>query len=114
MATKYKGVTIPTSGRDMELYSGKGAGVAAKAITAQLKRDIARVEAEGKGVRTVKDMAKLLGRVYKAGVYKVLVAHSRQGALDSEPCYHVGQALVDKAKRMLGIDYYCEDLAGWL
>ena len=115
MPTTYKGTEIPTSARGLELYSSmKGVGAAAQDILRQLKADITRLQREGKGVSSVPVMAKLIGKIYKAGVYKKMSEHSAFGATDTEPRYHIGQALVSTAKRMLGIDWYCEELAGWI
>lgn len=115
MATTYKGTEIPTSARGLELYSSmKGVGAAAQDILRQLKADITRLQAEGKGIDSVPAMAKLIGKIYDAGVYKKMLEYSRYGATDTEPRYHIGQALVSTAKRMMGIDYYCEELGGWI
>lgn len=129
MATKtYKGVPIPTSARGLELYSGmKGVGAAAQDILRQLKRDITELQERGKAIAArydswdgddgdaVKDMAKLIGEIYKAGVYEKMIEHSEFGATDTEPRYHIGQALVDTAKIMMGCaDYYMPELADWI
>jgi hypothetical protein len=115
MPATYKGIQIPTSARGLELYSSKkGAGAAAQDILRQLKRDITRLQKEGKGVSSVPAMAKLIGKIYKAGVYEKMIEHSQFGATDTEPRYHIGQALVDAAKRMMGIDWYCPELGDWI
>lgn len=119
MATTYKGIDIPTSARGLELYSSvKGSGAAAQDILRQLKRDITRLQKEGKAIvlrgNSVEEMAKLIGKIYNAGVYKKMLEHSKFGATDTEPRYHIGQALVSTAKKMMGIDYYCEELGGWI
>jgi len=118
MPTIHKGVRIPSSARDLELFSGmKGAGGAAQEIIRQLKRDIARLQREGKKLALADDvpgMAKLIGDIYKEGVERLQIKHACFGASDSEPNYHIGQALVTAAKQMMGIDYFCEELGGWL
>ena len=119
MPATYKGIEIPTSASGLELYSRKkGSGAAAQDILRQLKRDITRLQKEGKAIvlrgNSVEEMAKLIGKIYKEGVYQKMCEHSKFGATDTEPRYHIGQALVSTAKRMLGIDWYCEELAGWI
>ncbi len=127
MATIYKGVRIPTSASGLELYSRmKGVGAAAKEIVAQLKRDITRLQREGKAIAlryddwvsddqpAVKDMAKLIGTIYREGVYKTMGKHSDFGATDSEPRYHIQQALIDTAKHMMGVSDYMPELCDWM
>ncbi len=129
MPTKYKGIAIPTSARGLELYSRmKGVGAAGQDILRQLKADITTLQSKGQAVarryenartdaaeaKAIADMAKVIGRIYEAGVYKKMLEHSQFGATDTEPRYHIGQALVTAAKRMMGIDFYCEELGGWI
>ncbi|MHC5035282.1 MAG: hypothetical protein ACYTFZ_09620, partial [Planctomycetota bacterium] len=109
----------PTSARGLELYSSKkGAGAAAKEIVAQLKRDITRLQREAKTLSVVDGipaLAKLIGTIYDEGVYKVMCKHSAFGATDTEPRYHIAQALVDTAKALLGrSDDYMPELADWI
>ena len=118
MATTYKGIDIPTSARGLELYSSvKGSGAAAQDILKQLRKDITRLQKEGAKLSItagIPGMAKLIGKIYTEGVYKKMCEHSKFGATDTEPRYHIGQALVSTAKKMMGIDYYCEELGGWI
>lgn len=127
MATTYRGIKIPTSARDLELYSGmRGVGAAAQDIVRQLKRDIAELQARGKELAArfdewegyeqpaIKGMAELIGEIYKAGVYRKMIEYSHYGATDTEPRYHIGQALIDAAKRMMGLDDYCPELGDWI
>ncbi len=118
MATIHKGVRIPSSARDLELFSSmKGSGAAAQEIIRQLKKDITRLQREGKKLALADDipgMAKLIGTIYDEGVYKLMLKYSDFGATDTEPRYHIGQALVDAAKSMMGIDYYCPELGDWI
>jgi hypothetical protein len=119
MATIYKGVEIPTSASGLELFSSmKGSGKAAQEIIQQLKRDITRLQREGKKLSLadgIPALAKLIGTIYREGVEKVQVKYSAFGASDTEPNYHIGQALVTAAKIMLGReDEYMPELSDWL
>ncbi len=119
MSKIYKGVDIPTSASGLELFSRmKGSGGAAQDILRQLKRDITRLQREGKTVAlvtSVPKMAKLIGTIYKEGVSKKMSEHSGFGATDTEPRYHIAQALVDAAKRLMGrSDEYLPELGDWI
>lgn len=119
MSKVYKGVPIPTSASGLELFSSmKGSGKVAQDILRQLKRDITRLQREGKTVAlvtSVPKMAKLIGTIYKEGVYKKMVEHSDFGATDTEPRYHIAQALVVTAKNMMGRESeYMPELADWI
>lgn len=115
MATTTRGVRIPTSGRDWQLYTvSMNCGAAAKACTSALRKGVARVMREGKKARTVPAMAKVIGDAFREEVEPTLAAQSRFGAYDSEPCRVAHQALIDAGKRLLGIDYYCPELGDWL
>ena len=60
-------------------------------------------------------LAKLIGTIYNEGVYKKMIEHSAFGATDTEPRYHIAQALVDAAKLTLGrSDEYMPELADWI
>lgn len=119
MSTIYKGGEIPTSARDLELFSSmKGSGKAAQEIIRQLKKDITRLHKEMKTLpfaAGIPGLAKLIGTIYKEGVEKLQIKHSGFGASDTEPNYHIGQALVTAAKVVLGReDEYMPELADWL
>jgi len=119
MSKVYKGIDLPTSARGLELFSSeKGSGGAAQDILRQLKRDITRLNKEGKKVSlvtSVPKMAKLIGKIYQEGVYKKMCEHSRFGATDTEPRYHIAQALVTAAKILMGReDEYMPELADWI
>jgi len=115
---RFKGIKIPSSAKDLELYSTmKGNGVAAKEIVALLKATIVKAEKLGVGNGTIASNAKKLGKAVDAtGLYKKMCELSNFGATDSEPRYHVGQALVSFAKSKLGISQndYRPELADWL
>ncbi len=115
----YKGVNIPTSASGLELFSSKkGSGGAAQDILKQLKRDITRLNKEGNKVAMVTSvpaMAKLVGTIYNEGVYKKMLEHSHFGASDTEPRYHIAQAMVDAAKLLMGrSDEYIPELGDWI
>ena len=119
MSKVYKGINLPTSASGLELFSSmKGSGGAAQDILRQLKRDITRLNKEGKTVAmvtSVPKMAKLIGTIYNEGVYKKMSEHSGFGATDTEPRYHVAQAMVDAAKLLMGrSDEYIPELGDWI
>jgi len=119
MSKVYKGIDLPTSARGLELYSSmKGVGGAAQDILKQLKRDITRLNKEGKTVAmvtSVPKMAKLIGTIYDEGVYKKMLEHAHFGAADTEPRYHIAQALVTAGKILMGReDEYMPELADWI
>jgi hypothetical protein len=119
MTMIYKGGEIPTSARDLQLFSShRGSGAAAQEIVRQLKKDITRLHKEAKKISLadgIPAMAKLIGTIYKEGVEKLQIKHSGFGASDTEPNYEIGQALVTAAKVILGReDEYMPELADWL
>ncbi len=115
MATMTRGVRIPTSARDWELYTvSQNCGAAAKACTSALRKGVARVKREGKKVRTVEAMAKVIGDAFRTTVDPVLSEWSSFGAADTEPRNHAYQALIDAGKQLLGITEHCPELGNWL
>ena len=119
MTMIYKGGQIPTSARDLQLFtSHRGSGKAAQEIVRQLKKDIARLHKEAAKIPLsagIPAMAKLIGNIYKEGVEKLQIRHSEFGASDTEPNYEIAQALVTAAKVILGReDEYMPELADWL
>ncbi len=119
MSMIYKGGEIPTSARDLELFSSrKGSGKAAQEIVRQLKKDITRLHVEAKKLSVadgIPALAKLIGDIYREGVEKLQRKHRDFGASDTEPNYHIGQALVTAAKIILGReDEYMPELADWI
>jgi hypothetical protein len=119
MTMIYKGGEIPTSARDLELFSSmKGSGKAAQAIVRQLKKDITRLHEEAKTLPIaagISGFAKLIGKIYEEGVEKLQIEYSDFGAADTEPNYHLQQALVTAAKVILGReDEYMPELADWM
>jgi hypothetical protein len=100
---KFKGIEIPQSARDWELYSSKkGSADAAKALTTRLKGTlcVASDLFRTRGV-TEKNVATLLAEAVKMTGFYELMCSVGFGASDTEPRYHAGQALVDFAKRVL-------------
>jgi hypothetical protein len=119
MTMIYKGGEIPTTARDLQLYSTmKGRGKAAQEIVAQLKKDITRLHEEGAKLPLtagVRGLAKLIGTIYEEGVEKLQIKHSGFGAADTEPNYEIQQALVTAGKVLLGReDEYMPELGDWL
>ncbi len=92
---KHKGVDVPTTIREWELYSSvKGSGKAARRLTAAVITAINEAD-ERFGSLPV---AKLLGDVYKKHVDPVMSEFREFGATDTEPRFHAQQTLVDFGK----------------
>lgn len=114
---QYKGIQIPASARDWELYSSMaGSAKAARGMTAALKRSLDYFEKNmgksGEGIG--KDVA--LAADIPKGINEAMRKHSSFGALDTEPRYHAHQALIDFAKlKVFGTTQgYYPEFGDWL
>lgn len=95
--------------RKLELYRMPGDGEAARCINAAVNK--AKRDLRSARPATVPAAAKEIGRLYREIVAPVMRNWIKYGALDTEPRYKVTQALVDEAKKMLGLeDYYVPEL----
>lgn len=108
-------IRIPTTARDWELYIGRGAANAARALTAALKRSMEafpKFLAEGHTVAEALGKAARIPRGFDAAQDK----YAEHGAADTEPRNHGHQALIDYAKAHLFGDTsgYHPEFGDWL
>jgi hypothetical protein len=89
-------VTIPSTGDDWELYTcTKKCGVAAKGMTAALKKAItAAKRALAKPPYTQERITKALSEAYRAHLDPAENKYSNFGAADSEPIFQGKNALI--------------------
>jgi hypothetical protein len=115
---RYKGIKIPTSGRDWQLFTTvRGVGEAAKKMTKGLKKAITELTKLMREERTesVPEIAKMIGYVWKKHIETAMARCKGYGATDTEPRYRAAQALIDKAKQWLGMSgYYMPELGDWI
>ena len=92
---EYKGIQIPTTGSDWQLYTcSYPCGEAARKLTSALKKAIRFFN---KGLSGPQAIPNLLGDAWTI-VENVQREYSRYGAWDTEPRYVGQQALIDYAK----------------
>ena len=109
---EYKGINIPTTGSDWQLYTcAMPCGEAARKLTSALKKAI-RFFNKGLGEQAV---PRLLGEAWKI-VDQVQDEYAKFGASDTEPRYVGQQALITYAKLKLygHADGYHPELGEWM
>jgi hypothetical protein len=93
-----KVVSVPSTGRDWELYSTMACGRAARALTAALKKALHEVDKAAKdGYAPTEDG---LDRLMSKYLDPVMSKYSEFGAYDTEPRYHAVHTLRQATKNL--------------
>jgi len=104
----------PRSIDDWQIFSEPGAGVAAKALSAALKKSqtVLLRTLKGPGYKHLEPdhddgqetkVAKLIGQIFDKHMYPVMLKFDDFGAADSEPRYVGAQGLINVAKKFYGM-----------
>ena len=114
----HKGQQIPSTKEEWQLYSTmKGAGEAARKLTGALKRALNGFSREyGKTNHGMSNRGAgtLIGKLFEQHIRPVMNEYASYGASDTEPREAASQAIVDHAKRCLGITSYTPELGDWI